>query len=234
MSYLSSHYIAPPEQPPPSHAPPVASIVSMPNSAPSTPQQTQYQPPHWRNEDNDLRTKITNIEQQLGKMNSLLENLIIAQQTQERFSAQTQPNSKSANCIEEIHERVTITPKRVNLGEDESRELDIEIERKKKEVEIVYKEDNGEVCDAQSEPSSFEVEIIREDHEILAQDLVTPPKEFTQWEDKVELLDCATKSSIDVGLIDFLGVDKFNGVVDPYLIQLVNNLKTTLFKMGLW
>ena len=51
---------------------------------------TQYQPPHWRNEDNKLRTKVTNIEQQLGKMNSLLENLIIAQQTQERFS--TQPN----------------------------------------------------------------------------------------------------------------------------------------------
>ena len=40
---------------------------------------TQYQPPHWKNEDNELRTKVTNIEQQLGKMNSLLENLIIAQ-----------------------------------------------------------------------------------------------------------------------------------------------------------
>ena len=89
------------------------------------------------------------------------------------------------------------------------------------------------MCDAQSEPSSFEVELISEDHETLAQDLVTPPKEFTQCEDKVELLDCPTKSSIDVGLIDFLGVDKFNWVVDPYLIQLVNNLKTTLFKDGL-
>ena len=35
---------------------------------------------------------------------------------------------------------------------------------------------------------------------------------------KVELLDCLTKSSIDVGLIDFFGVDKFNRVVDLYLI----------------
>ncbi|GFZ14721.1 hypothetical protein Acr_24g0009110 [Actinidia rufa] len=233
MSCLSSHYIAPPVQPPPSHAPLVVSVLSMPYSVPSTPQQTQYQPPHWRNEDNELRTKVTNIEQQLEKMNSLLENFIMAQQTQGRFPTQTQQNSISANCIEKIHEQVTITPKRVNLGEDESRDLDIEIERKKREVEIFYKEDNGEVCDAQSKPSSFEVEIISEDHETLAQDLVTPPKEFTQWEDKVELLDCATKSSIDVGLIDFLGVDKFNGVVDPYLIQLVNNLKTTLFKDGL-
>ncbi|GFZ10847.1 hypothetical protein Acr_22g0002450 [Actinidia rufa] len=194
MSCLSSHYIAPPEQPPPSHAPPVASIVSMPYSASSTPQQTQYQPPHWRNEDNELRTKVTNIEQQLGKMNSLLENLIIAQQTQERFCTQPQQNPRLINCIEKAHEQVQaitpltsgkeinkiITPKRINLGEDESRELDIKIERKKREVEIVYKEDNGEVCDAHSEPCSFEVEIISEDHETLAQDLVTPPKEFTQ------------------------------------------------------
>ena len=82
-------------------------------------------------------------------------------------------------------------------------------------------------------PVVFEVELISEDHETLAQDLVTPPKEFTQCEDKVELLDCPTKSSIDVGLIDFLGVDKFNWVVDPYLIQLVNNLKSTLIKDGL-
>ncbi|GFY95433.1 hypothetical protein Acr_10g0008180 [Actinidia rufa] len=173
---------------------PVASIVSMPYSALSTPQQTQYQPPHWRNEDNELHTKVTNleqsfinIEQHMEKMNSLLENLIIAQQTQEQ----------------------------------------------KREVEIFYEEDNGDVCDAQSEPCNFEVEIISEDHETLAQDLVTPSKEFTQWENKVELLDCPIKSSIDVGLIDFLGVDKFNGVVEPYLIQLVNNLKTTLFKDGL-
>ncbi|GFZ14466.1 hypothetical protein Acr_24g0006560 [Actinidia rufa] len=221
MSCLSSHYIAPPEQPPPSHAPPVASVVSMPYSAPSTPQQTQYQPPHWRNEDNELRTKVTNIEQQLEKMNFLLENFVMAQQTQGQFPTQTQPNSVSANCIEKIHEQVTITPKKVNLGDDKSRELDIEIERKKREVEIVYKEDNGEVCDAHSEPCSFAVEIISEDHEIFVQDLVTPPKEFTQWEDKVELFDCPTKSSIDVELINFLGVDKFNGVVDPYLIQFI-------------
>ncbi|GFZ05438.1 hypothetical protein Acr_17g0010100 [Actinidia rufa] len=143
MSCLSSHYIAPPEQPPPYHAPPVASIVPMPYSAPSTPQQAQYQPSHWRNEDNELRTKVTNLEkshgrleqsiiqshgrleqsiihleqshgrleqsiihleQQLGKMNSLLENLIIAQQTQGLFPVQPQQNSRPANCIEETHE----------------------------------------------------------------------------------------------------------------------------------
>ncbi|GFY96846.1 hypothetical protein Acr_11g0011520 [Actinidia rufa] len=233
MSCLSSHYIAPPEQPPPYHAPPIAPTV--PQALSPTPPHAQYQPPHRRNDDNELRTKVTNLEQSHGrleqsfmnleqhmeKMNSLLENFIMAQQTQGRFPTQTQPNSISANCIEEIHEQVTITPKRVNLGENESRELDIEIERKKREVEIVYKEDNGEVCDVHSEPCSFEVEIISEDYETLAQDLVTPPKEFTQWEDKVELFDCPTKSSIDVGLIYFLGVDKFNGDKDPYLIQFI-------------
>ncbi|GFS39068.1 hypothetical protein Acr_00g0060990 [Actinidia rufa] len=83
------------------------------------------------------------------------------------------------------------------------------------EVETFCEKDNSEVCEAQSEPSSFEVELISEDHETLAQDLVTPPKEFTQCEDKVELLDCSTKSSIGIRLIDFLGVDEFNWVVDP-------------------
>ena len=59
-------------------------------------QPAQYQPSHRRNEDHELRTKVinleqahgrleqsvTNIEQQMGKMNSLLENFIMAQQTQ--------------------------------------------------------------------------------------------------------------------------------------------------------
>ena len=80
------------------------------------------------------------------------------------------------------------------------------------------------MCEAQSKPCSFEVELISEDHETLAQDLVTPPKEFTQCEDKVELLDCPTKSSIDVGLINFLDVAEIDWVVNPYLVQLETTL----------
>ena len=66
------------------------------------PQPAQYQPLHRRNKDHKLRTKVTNLEQahgrleqsntrleqQMGKMNSLLENFIMAQQTQGRFPAQ--------------------------------------------------------------------------------------------------------------------------------------------------
>ena len=61
-------------------------MVPMPYSA----QPAQYQPPHRRNEDNELRTKVTNLEQQLKKMNFLLEIFIMAQQTQGRFPAQPQ------------------------------------------------------------------------------------------------------------------------------------------------
>ena len=43
-------------------------------------------------------------------------------------------------------------------------------------------EDNCEVCDAQSKPSSFEVDLISENHEILVEKLVTPPKEPTHCE----------------------------------------------------
>ena len=66
------------------------------------------------------------------------------------------------------------------------------------EEETHCEEENSEVCEVQNEPSSFEVDLINKDHETLAQDLVTPPKEFTQCEDKVEVLDCPTKSSIKV------------------------------------
>ena len=81
-------------------------MVPMPYSAQPTPQSTKYQPPYRRNEDNELRTKFTNLEQQLKKMNYLLENFIMAQQTQGRFPAQPQQNPKPANCIEETHEQV--------------------------------------------------------------------------------------------------------------------------------
>ena len=68
-------------------------------------------------------------------MNFLIENFIIAQQTQGRLPIQPQQNSKLANCIEETHEQVhaitslksgkeiykTIVPKEVNQGEDEFR-----------------------------------------------------------------------------------------------------------------
>ena len=41
----------------------VAPIVPMPYSAPSVPQQAKYQPPHWRNENNELRMKVNNLKQ---------------------------------------------------------------------------------------------------------------------------------------------------------------------------
>ena len=88
--------------------------------------------------------KVNNLEQQLGKMNSLLKNFIIAQQTQWRFPVQPQQNPKLTNCIEETHEHVqaittlrnrkkidkNIASKRANQGIFESRELGGEIERK--------------------------------------------------------------------------------------------------------
>ena len=88
--------------------------------------------------------------------------------------------------------------------------------------------------EAQSKPISFEVEHISEDHENLTQELVTPLNEPTQCVDEIELPNLSlTISSIDVRLIDFLGVDNFNWVVDSYLVQLINNLKTTMSKDGL-
>ncbi|GFS37337.1 hypothetical protein Acr_00g0051420 [Actinidia rufa] len=79
---------------------------SAPQAPPPVPQHAQYQPPHRRNEDNEMRTKVTSIEQQLGKMNSILESLVISQQMQRQFPAQPQQNPKPANCIEETHEQV--------------------------------------------------------------------------------------------------------------------------------
>ena len=102
------------------------------------------------------------------------------------------------------------------------------------EVETFCEKDNGEVCNAQSEPSSFEVVLISDDHEILVEELVTLPKEPTQYENKIELINlshvCPKNSSIEEELIDFIGVDNSNWVVDPYLVYLVNNLKITLIK----
>ena len=61
---------------------PIAPMVPMPYStqlAPQpVPQQAQYQSSHRRSKDNELRTKVTNLEQQLRKMNYLLENFIMA------------------------------------------------------------------------------------------------------------------------------------------------------------
>ncbi|GFZ06767.1 hypothetical protein Acr_18g0009370 [Actinidia rufa] len=76
-----------------------------PQALPPAPRHAQYQPPHRRNEDNELCTKVTSIEQQLGKMNSIHESLVISQQTQGRFPAQPQQNPKPANCIEKTHEQ---------------------------------------------------------------------------------------------------------------------------------
>ena len=44
------------------------------------------------------------------------------------------------------------------------------------EEETHCEEENSEVCKSQNETSSFEVNLISKDHEILVQDLVTPPK----------------------------------------------------------
>ncbi|GFS36154.1 hypothetical protein Acr_00g0044390 [Actinidia rufa] len=128
---------------------------SVPQALPSAPQHAQYQPPHRRNEDNELRTKVTNIEQQLGKMNSILESLVISQQMQ---------NPKPTNCIEETHEQVqaimtlrsgkkidkTIAPKRVIQGGEKSKELGGESERRKLEEE--RKESKGQEHEHDSEP----------------------------------------------------------------------------------
>ena len=55
-------------------------------------------------------------------------------------------------------------------------------------------------------PSSFEVDIISEEQETLADKLVTPPKEPTQCENKIGLSNishaCPTNSFIEVELID--------------------------------
>ena len=67
-----------------------------------------YQPLHRRNVDNDLLTKVTNLGQQLGKMNSLLKNFIVALQTQGLFPTQPQQNPKPTNCIEETHEQIQV------------------------------------------------------------------------------------------------------------------------------
>ena len=69
---------------------PVAPMVPMSYPTQPVPQQASYQPPHRRNEYNELHTKINNLEQQLGKMNFLLENFIMAQQTQGQFFTQPQ------------------------------------------------------------------------------------------------------------------------------------------------
>ncbi|GFZ05261.1 hypothetical protein Acr_17g0008330 [Actinidia rufa] len=142
----------------------------MPYSAPQAlslvPQHAQYQPPYRRNEDNELRTKVTSIEQQLGKMNSILESLVISQQMQGQFPAQPQQNPKPANCIEEIHEQVQaittlrsgkeidkiIAPKRVIQGRKESKDLGGESERQKNEEE--RKSIKGQKHEHDSEPAT--------------------------------------------------------------------------------
>jgi len=130
---------------------------TVPQALSPTPPHAQYQPPHRRNDDNELRTKVTNLEQSvanleqhMGKMNSILESLVISQQTQGRFPAQPQQNPKPANYIDETHEQVhaittlrsgkeidkTIAPKEVNYGKNgESGELSQESESEKKKIE---------------------------------------------------------------------------------------------------
>ncbi|GFZ14664.1 hypothetical protein Acr_24g0008540 [Actinidia rufa] len=144
---------------------------SAPQAPPPVPQHAQYQPPHRRNEDNETRTKFTNLEQSfinvekhMGKVNSILESLVISQQMQGQFPAQPQQNPKPANCIEETHEQVqaittlrsgkeidkTIAPKRVIQGGEKSKDLGGESERQKLEEE--RKESKGKEYEHDSEP----------------------------------------------------------------------------------
>ncbi|GFZ12729.1 hypothetical protein Acr_23g0011140 [Actinidia rufa] len=120
---------------------------SAPQAPPPVPQHAQYQPPHRRNEDHETRTKVTNLEQSfmnfekhMGKVNSILESLVISQQMQGRFPAQPQQNPKPTNCIEkhmsksrpsrllEVVRKLikTIAPKRVIQGGEKSKELGVE------------------------------------------------------------------------------------------------------------
>ncbi|GFS33132.1 hypothetical protein Acr_00g0026530 [Actinidia rufa] len=154
---------------------------SAPQVLPPAPQHAQYQPSHRRNEDNELRTKVTSIEQQLGKMNSILESLVISQQMQRRFPAQPQQNPKPANCIDETHEQVqaittlrsgkkidkTIAPKRVIQGGEKSKELGGKSERRKLEEE--RKESKGQEHEHDSEP------VTKVSNEITVEDLKHAP-----------------------------------------------------------
>ncbi|GFS36290.1 hypothetical protein Acr_00g0045170 [Actinidia rufa] len=161
---------------------------SAPQAPPPVPQHAQYQPPHRRNEDNETRTKVTNLEQSfinfekhMGKVNSILESLVISQQMQGRFPAQPQQNPKPAKCIEETHEQVqaittlrsgkeidkTIAPKRVIQGGEKSKELGVESERHMLEEE--RKESKGQEYEHDSEP------VTKVLNEIIVEDLKHAP-----------------------------------------------------------
>ncbi|GFZ14646.1 hypothetical protein Acr_24g0008360 [Actinidia rufa] len=186
---------------------------SAPQALPPAPQHAQYQPPHRRNKDNELHTKVTNIEQQLGKMNSILESLVISQQMQGRFPAQPQQNPKPANCIEETHEQVqaittlrsgkqidkTIEPKRVIQGGEKSKELGGESERRKLEEE--RKESKGQEHEHDSEP------VTKVPNEITVEDLKHAP--FPQRLAKVskanlisEIYDIFKQVRINIPMLD--------------------------------
>ncbi|GFZ14661.1 hypothetical protein Acr_24g0008510 [Actinidia rufa] len=176
---------------------------SAPQAPPPVPQHAQYQPPHRRNEDNETRMKVTNLEQSfmnfekhMGKVNSILESLVISQQMQGRFPAQPQQNPKPANCIEETHEQVQaittlrsgkeidkiIAPKGVIQGGEKSKDLGGESERRKLEEE--RKESKGKEYEHDSEP------VTKVPNEITVEDLRHAP--FPQRLAKSAILQCKT------------------------------------------
>ncbi|GFZ19874.1 hypothetical protein Acr_28g0005790 [Actinidia rufa] len=120
-----------------------------PQALPPAPQHAQYQPPHRRNEDNELRTKVTSIEQQLGKMNSILESLAITP-------------LRSGKEIDK-----TIASKRVIQGGEEPKDLGGESERQKNEEE--RKEIKGQEHEHDSEP------VTKVSNEITIEDLKHTP-----------------------------------------------------------
>ncbi|GFZ02210.1 hypothetical protein Acr_15g0008180 [Actinidia rufa] len=193
---------------------------SAPQAPPPVPQHAQYQPPHRRNEDNETRTKVTNLEQSfinfekhMGKVNSILESLVISQQMQGRFPAQPQQNPKPAKCIEETHEQVqaittlrsgkeidkTIAPKRVIQGGEKSKELGVESERHMLEEE--RKESKGKEYEHDSEP------VTKVPNEITVEDLKHAP--FPQRLAKVskanlnsEIYDIFKQVRINIPMLD--------------------------------
>ncbi|XP_057463829.1 uncharacterized protein LOC130753671 [Actinidia eriantha] len=146
-------------------------------------------------------------------MNSVLESLVISQQTQGRFPAQPQQNPKPAKCIEETHEQVqaittlrsgkeidkTIAQKGVVPSREESKGLSGEKERSKLEDE--RKESKGKEPNHDSEP------VPKVSNEITVEDLKHAP--FPQRLAKVskanlnsEIYDVFKQVRINIPMLD--------------------------------
>ena len=171
---------------------------------------------------------------QLPLENSDLEDSML--QTLQEYEATVQTFASTCQSIKELGIQVNQLVHPFN-GLDEQESLTQGPKEQIWEVETISERHNDELWETESEPNSFEIEHINENHENLTQELVAPLKEPTQCENKVGLINLnqasPTSSYIEVELIDFIGVDIVNWVVDPYLDRLVNKLKTQLIENGL-